>query len=109
MHTPRMPMFQLVALLLSWGAGAPSSRSEEHTSELQSLRQLVCRLLLEKKKRDGLELLEPALADHHDSEVAWADVLLRAVGDPALTNPGDDVLMDDVARAQDDGPLPVRD
>src|SRR5438045_9087201 len=25
-------------------------RSEEHTSELQSLRQLVCRLLLEKKK-----------------------------------------------------------
>src|SRR5262245_63241210 len=26
-------------------------RSEEHTSELQSLRHLVCRLLLEKKKR----------------------------------------------------------
>src|SRR5438045_6419057 len=30
-----------------WHGGA---RSEEHTSELQSLRQLVCRLLLEKKK-----------------------------------------------------------
>src|SRR5262245_66690067 len=29
---------------------ALASRSEEHTSELQSLRQLVCRLLLEKKK-----------------------------------------------------------
>src|ERR1039458_1284710 len=28
-------------------------RSEEHTSELQSLRHLVCRLLLEKKKRRG--------------------------------------------------------
>src|SRR5436853_4757980 len=28
-----------------------SDRSEEHTSELQSLRHLVCRLLLEKKKR----------------------------------------------------------
>src|SRR5437016_10808682 len=27
-----------------------SSRSEEHTSELQSLTNLVCRLLLEKKK-----------------------------------------------------------
>src|SRR2546425_5236225 len=27
----------------------PSSRSEEHTSELQSLAYLVCRLLLEKK------------------------------------------------------------
>src|SRR5262245_63209647 len=28
----------------------PGCRSEEHTSELQSLRHLVCRLLLEKKK-----------------------------------------------------------
>src|SRR5215213_11754585 len=33
-------------------AGAPgASRSEEHTSELQSLTNLVCRLLLEKKKK----------------------------------------------------------
>src|SRR5256885_11547172 len=30
---------------------APSSRSEEHTSELQSPCNLVCRLLLEKKKK----------------------------------------------------------
>src|SRR5439155_2241645 len=29
------------------------TRSEEHTSELQSRGHLVCRLLLEKKKRDG--------------------------------------------------------
>src|SRR2546425_8364256 len=29
----------------------PAVRSEEHTSELQSLAYLVCRLLLEKKKR----------------------------------------------------------
>src|SRR5258707_14486939 len=29
------------------------SRSEEHTSELQSRQYLVCRLLLEKKKRDN--------------------------------------------------------
>src|SRR5258705_6000873 len=28
-----------------------TDRSEEHTSELQSLRHLVCRLLLEKKKK----------------------------------------------------------
>src|ERR1035441_491043 len=28
-------------------------RSEEHTSELQSLRHLVCRLLLEKKSKSG--------------------------------------------------------
>src|SRR5205814_8156080 len=31
-------------------AESRSHRSEEHTSELQSLRHLVCRLLLEKKK-----------------------------------------------------------
>src|SRR5205814_4245697 len=31
-------------------AARPAARSEEHTSELQSLRHLVCRLLLEKKK-----------------------------------------------------------
>src|SRR3989475_8707050 len=30
----------------------PASRSEEHTSELQSQSNLVCRLLLEKKKRN---------------------------------------------------------
>src|SRR5205814_6572510 len=32
-------------------ATPPGDRSEEHTSELQSLRHLVCRLLLEKKKK----------------------------------------------------------
>src|SRR5258705_9099887 len=31
--------------------GDAGPRSEEHTSELQSLRHLVCRLLLEKKKK----------------------------------------------------------
>src|SRR5215510_16576340 len=38
----------------AWSRNAPSSgwaRSEEHTSELQSRGHLVCRLLLEKKKR----------------------------------------------------------
>ena len=34
----------------TWGA-EPFRRSEEHTSELQSRRNLVCRLLLEKKKQ----------------------------------------------------------
>src|SRR2546427_8238440 len=32
------------------GAGSAALRSEEHTSELQSQSNLVCRLLLEKKK-----------------------------------------------------------
>src|SRR2546425_5468232 len=33
------------------GERRPGERSEEHTSELQSLAYLVCRLLLEKKKK----------------------------------------------------------
>src|SRR2546425_7243047 len=36
------------------GHGTPAKRSEEHTSELQSLAYLVCRLLLEKKKKHGI-------------------------------------------------------
>src|SRR6266496_4861660 len=36
----------------TYGQGdVPDNRSEEHTSELQSRRDLVCRLLLEKKKK----------------------------------------------------------
>src|SRR5947199_7068442 len=38
-------------------ADACGLRSEEHTSELQSLRHLVCRLLLEKKKEQGTSLI----------------------------------------------------
>src|SRR2546422_6986863 len=36
------------------GRDAPRPRSEEHTSELQSRLHLVCRLLLEKKKKKTL-------------------------------------------------------
>src|SRR5262249_59990459 len=35
------------------GRPATSARSEEHTSELQSLTNIVCRLLLEKKKHNS--------------------------------------------------------
>src|SRR6266436_8710703 len=47
-------------------AGCPhrGSRSEEHTSELQSRLHLVCRLLLEKKKNDNQ--LTPHLKTHKD-------------------------------------------
>src|SRR5947199_7356382 len=68
---PRSTLFPYTTLFRSFPAGPRSSRppaarsatatldesqsrsgrSEEHTSELQSLRHLVCRLLLEKKKR----------------------------------------------------------
>src|SRR2546427_7386969 len=40
-----------VTMLLRRGIGVHHGRSEEHTSELQSQSNLVCRLLLEKKKK----------------------------------------------------------
>src|SRR5687767_15532654 len=39
------------SFLTTWKNGSAGVRSEEHTSELQSLAYLVCRLLLEKKKK----------------------------------------------------------
>src|SRR5690606_41360940 len=38
------------------GCRPPRCRSEEHTSELQSRENLVCRLLLEKKKKISIHL-----------------------------------------------------
>src|SRR6266496_4814902 len=61
---PRSTLFPYTTLFRSAGADVPlrprrgdaeedhGARSEEHTSELQSRRDLVCRLLLEKKKKN---------------------------------------------------------
>src|SRR5687767_15488778 len=43
------------------------ARSEEHTSELQSLAYLVCRLLLEKKKTDNNRITTFQNVSHHPS------------------------------------------
>src|SRR2546428_7630279 len=45
---PRMQMY-----LCMRGEAPSAGRSEEHTSELQSRSDIVCRLLLEKKKTDA--------------------------------------------------------
>src|ERR1035438_10782550 len=45
-------------------------RSEEHTSELQSLRHLVCRLLLEKKKKNNTY-------DIYDNGTVYSDFACR--------------------------------
>src|SRR2546426_9053324 len=46
------------------GAADPGSRSEEHTSELQSPCNLVCRLLLEKKKKKKQQRQEKKRRPH---------------------------------------------
>src|SRR5437899_5966462 len=50
--------------------GRRVERSEEHTSELQSLRHLVCRLLLEKKKNQDNKKIASKLC--HERQV-YAD------------------------------------
>src|ERR1035441_1504070 len=77
---PRSALFPYTTLFRSAGRGGPPGfrerchkdgkggsylRSEEHTSELQSLRQLVCRLLLEKRtslEKQQLAMLQRELA-----------------------------------------------
>src|SRR5690606_40013676 len=47
------PLFDMLEDLAVTGQESASKRSEEHTSELQSRENLVCRLLLEKKKKNA--------------------------------------------------------
>src|SRR5438034_3014499 len=48
--------------------GLSLERSEEHTSELQSHSDLVCRLLLEKKKKHNVADLNPQKSRHPRSQ-----------------------------------------
>src|SRR5438132_8924213 len=52
-------------------AGAAGARSEEHTSELQSHSDLVCRLLLEKKKKHFLDLCCASGARRLEQRELW--------------------------------------
>src|SRR2546422_1815088 len=47
-------------------------RSEEHTSELQSRLHLVCRLLLEKKKRESSGITRPRSLAGCSTDIPWA-------------------------------------
>src|SRR5438045_5250720 len=73
---PYTTLFRSALTLMRWPRAADYSaadpfatiklRSEEHTSELQSLRHLVCRLLLEKKKKDLKRTIVYKRATRHD-------------------------------------------
>src|SRR5438132_10263922 len=84
---PRSTLFPYTTLFRSWlrashgqrrkhgrGHGHREDRSEEHTSELQSHSDLVCRLLLEKKKKKKTE------RSHRDGSVS--SNLARTFSDP---------------------------
>src|SRR2546422_6277458 len=67
------------------GAGRSMSawsgmRSEEHTSELQSRLHLVCRLLLEKKKKEHIDTVDPL---SHRTGYTYVWRLARALRDGA--------------------------
>src|SRR5256886_10569586 len=65
--------------------GEPSSvRSEEHTSELQSQSNLVCRLLLE-KKRQYEATSHPILAAHPNGSPLHSIAGQRSLLDPSVT------------------------
>src|SRR5437773_7355274 len=51
----RIRIVELDEILKLYGNGKSAIRSEEHTSELQSHHDLVCRLLLEKKKKSKIK------------------------------------------------------
>src|SRR2546425_5591477 len=85
----RSPLDHAVGLFQTRNRGHPyvdhelisfrGGRSEEHTSELQSLAYLVCRLLLEKKKKNTskrLKRLELTVNEYHDGPAASSDTRL---------------------------------
>src|SRR2546422_5378141 len=60
--TPRRPFWAMPSPSCPTRGSRAMQRSEEHTSELQSRLHLVCRLLLEKKKKS--KLTDDATREH---------------------------------------------
>src|SRR6266403_494682 len=82
---PRSTLFPYTTLFRSGAPGGTADvpladvevrlrrlRSEEHTSELQSRRDLVCRLLLEKKNRNKYRKRIAAIPRNHISPVVYS-------------------------------------
>src|SRR3989442_4564481 len=70
-----LPLISCSIIRLPLSVWAPRSRSEEHTSELQSRPHLVCRLLLEKKKRRSLQDVRGSR--HHERRGQWRAATAR--------------------------------
>src|SRR2546423_3621372 len=68
------PSFFAPATSFCTRSGRPS-RSEEHTSELQSLAYLVCRLLLEKKKKKKYYII----VNDHLQQNMHSDIVVHVI------------------------------
>src|SRR2546425_8102555 len=92
------------AFVVDGGGNFLGRRSEEHTSELQSLAYLVCRLLLEKKKQSGSGPDGCGRADRTPSAVA-----AKTVGEEARESRGHDLgaRRADVVEHATDGDPPL--
>src|SRR3712207_8890120 len=62
--TPRCPRGTCIDMGRTLALPTAATRSEEHTSELQSRQYLVCRLLLEKKEDESLILVIASGVDY---------------------------------------------
>src|SRR5437016_7877045 len=82
-YTTALPIFFRIAGFhvrgnntpLGYGKWREIPRSEEHTSELQSLTNLVCRLLLEKKKKQIIFTLNRENEHREDVSVQKSNLL----------------------------------
>src|SRR5205807_6091378 len=70
-----------------------TARSEEHTSELQSPCNLVCRLLLEKKKQISLDDLEPLVERGSMTDEEMVAYLVPCLMEPTSPRPSIDTLL----------------
>src|SRR2546421_6244050 len=69
-RTPSGPDSRAAAIPTRSPSSTPQTRSEEHTSELQSRSDLVCRLLLEKKNKQNRELhSDDCLRQYHAEDL----------------------------------------
>src|SRR2546430_10012757 len=66
-----------MGLRMTWPTSCPA-RSEEHTSELQSQSNLVCRLLLEKKKKPSQQNHNVPVSRHSHMLTHTHTMLLRS-------------------------------
>src|SRR2546430_4014719 len=64
------PLGTLMCVILAFQL-VPIGRSEEHTSELQSQSNLVCRLLLEKKKKHSRNMRHPTTIRTSTAAHVW--------------------------------------